>query len=503
MNASEYRREYAEYCRASERERRDHHAGLLPEPRSERLRERYAHLWRREEVEDLLRAFKETPENFMTERAGLRALADAARLRFAEERAREVAGELARCESRRVGWEGAGVSAGEVPRLLASERDAGRRGELAARWFDAVRACDDLRVELLASRDESARALGLADYLALREETCGASYEKLTAGADAFLRRTAPVYHAQLARWAARELPPAHAPGYADLPHFRRAAHLDASFPRRELRATYEAALASFGVRVAAQPNVRVDDEARPSKRARSACFAVAPPDEVSLVVGAGEEGALLFRSFFAAAGEAQHFAWVSRELAARHPEFVHAPDAAARRGFGLLLRRLFCDAAWLAERRALKASEAEEVARACALVETEEARACGARLRYALALRGGDARSEQLSEAYTSLHTEATGFRHHAATGLLDAPEAFRAAEEWRAQLFAAALGEYLRARHGRRWWAARRAGDELIDMWNTASRYPAEELARLVGAGEPEAELLADTLLAPLAEA
>ncbi|HEV2763969.1 MAG TPA: hypothetical protein VGV38_13385 [Pyrinomonadaceae bacterium] len=499
MNPSEYRREYAEYCRASERERRDHHANLLPAPRSEPLRERYSHLWRREEIEDLRRALEETPDNFLTERAGLRALANAARLRFAEERGPEVAGELSRCESRRIEWAGESVSAEDAAWRLSSERDAGRRGELAARMLDAVRACDDLRAELLASQDEAARELGFADYLALREEACGASFEKLSAGADSFLRRTGTVYHAQLARWAARELPPAHKPDYADLPYFRRASHLDASFPARGLRATYEAALASFGVRAASQKNVRVDEEARPGKKARTACFGVAPPDEVSLVVGAGEAGALLFRSFFRAGGAAQQFAWASRELASRHPEFIHGPDAAAREGFGLLLRRLFCDAAWLAERRALKASEAEEVARSCALVETEGARLCGARLGYALALRGG-AGSEQMLEAYASSHTEATGFRHHAATSLRDAPEVFRAAEGWRANLFAAALGEYLRGRHGRRWWASKKAGDELIDVWNTASRYPAEELAQLIGAGGLDAELLADMLLAPL---
>lgn len=499
MNPSDYRREYAAYCQASERERRDARAGLLPEPRFERIRERFAHLWRREEIEDLRRAHDETPENFVTERAALRALARAAGLNFVSERGREVASELARCESRHVERGGASVAASEVPERLASEPDAGVRRELGARWLDAVRACDDLRGELLAKLEEAAGELGFADFLALCEDTYGADYGRLAAGAEAFLRRTAQVYGARLAEWSAREL--GRAPEFTDLLYFRRAPQLDKHFPARELRPTYEAALGAFGVRVAAQRNVVIDDAPRAAKKGPTGCFGVNPPEEVSLVVAPVEGGALPFRDFFRAAGEAQHYAWASRDLAARYPEFIHAADGATRRGYGLLLRRLFCDAEWLGAHRGLKASEAREVARACALVEAQEARVCGARLRHALALRGGaGALPEQTAEDYAATHTEAAGFRHHAATSLLDARASFGAAEEWRAQLFAAALGEHLRARHDLRWWASRRAGDELIDMWNTASRHPAEELARLVGAGELEAELLAESLLAPL---
>jgi hypothetical protein len=63
------------------------------------------------------------------------------------------------------------------------------------------------------------------------------------------------------------------------------------------------------------------------------------------------------------------------------------------------------------------------------------------------------------------------------------------------RARLFAVALGEYFRTRYGHRWWAARKAADELIDLWNTGSRYTVEELAALAGLGELNFDLLADS--------
>jgi hypothetical protein len=62
--------------------------------------------------------------------------------------------------------------------------------------------------------------------------------------------------------------------------------------------------------------------------------------------------------------------------------------------------------------------------------------------------------------------------------------------------------LREHLRTRWGRRWWASRKAGDELIDLWNVSSRYTVEELARQIGFGEISFDLLADSLIAAMKE-
>ena len=169
-------------------------------------------------------------------------------------------------------------------------------------------------------------------------------------------------------------------------------------------------------------------------------------------------------------------------------------------------------DAAWLAGHRGLRASAADEAARSFALVELHDARRECAALRHALALDDApDPRAERLAEDYVARHTEATGFKYDAAARLLDVGDLlsargagrgeadfFWAATGLRARLFAAAFAEHLRARHGRRWFSTRAAGDELVDVWNTASRYTVEELARLVWGGEPSFELLAESLSA-----
>jgi hypothetical protein len=536
MNPSDYRRDYAAYRSAVERELFKCRAGIKARPDLQPFEERFAELWTREAVEDLRRARAETHAQFETERAGLRALAGAACLKHAEESARDVSEELRRgSEASRVEWGGARVALGEVPSLLADETDAARRVELGRRWLEALRACDDLRAARLEELDAAARGLGFKDRRALYESFAGADaqadaanvqadaanvqadadvqtgvglqggvdLQSLAAAAGAFLERTEAAYMSRLARWAAFELSDGArgAADYADQFFFARAARFDSYFSARDFRALYKDALDALGVRVESQSNLQVDDSRRPLKEMRTECFAVSPPEDVRLVVGTREAGLDFYRLSLREGGRAQMFAWASRDTAARYPEFVRAPDAATEEGHGLLLACLLCEPSWLAERRGMRASEVAEVAGRAALLELYEVRRECARLLHALALDAAKgARSEQLAENYAALLGGATGFRHHAATALHEADGWFQSATTLRARLFAAGFGEHLRTRHGRRWFASRAAGDELIDVWNTASRYSVEELARLVWGGALSFDLTADTLTAAL---
>jgi hypothetical protein len=502
MNPGDYRRDYAAYRSSVELARFEHHAGLTASPDLRPVEDRYADLRTPDSFTTLRRAFDETPSEYETERAGLRALAGVAAVAHAEGRAREVSEELWRCEeSGAFGREGAGGKASEATRLLAAESDAARRVELTRRLLDAVRACDDLRAARLEALGGAARALGFGGRGALYEDFTGASLEALAASAEAFLRRTEASYMTGLSAWASRALPPGRAPEYADRFFFERAAETEARFPARDFRELYAAALAGLGVRAGSRPSLRVDDEPRAGKSAASACFAVDPPEDVRLVVGACAGGLEFQRRSFVEGGRAQMLAWASRETSRRHPEFVHPADAAAEAGHGLLLSSLLREPAWLSARRGTRAAEAEESARTAALLDLYAARRECASLVHALAVeRSGGSRSEGLGEEYASLYSEATGFRHDAATRLLDADEWFESATALRARLFAASFREHLRGRHGRRWFESARAGEELIDVWNTASRYHVEELGRLLWGGEPSFDLLADASAAAL---
>lgn len=524
METSRYRREYAAYCSARERALYESYAGATNPSQLNDLRERHADLWTRDAINELERARAATPETFETERAALLALANAARLGYAHSHAREATDELSRCEAAsRVEWNGERLSLREARARVVTEMDAAARRELIARWLEASRACDDLRAARLAQLNSAARELDFDSCAALAASATNTDSKKLLDAADLLLARTAAAYDSRLNAWAARHLPHggARSPDLSDEFALVRLAQLDKFFPSSSARTAFEATTRGLGLRDERQTNIRVEEltKDRVSGGAKikdgdakigdadARAFGVSPPADVRLAFHA-RAGADFHRKFFYEAARAQHFAWASRETATRYPEFVHAPDRATSVGFGSLFRALFTDRAWLTDIVGARPSDAEEIARTCALVELRDVRRACARVRDELELLASDEpRAESLAESCAARRRDATGFQHPTALLLFELTEesAFEtvcgctsAAETLRGRLFAASLGEYLRTRYGSRWWSRRAAGDALVDLWNTASRYTVEELAPLAGAGALDAELLSETLKA-----
>ncbi|CAN5279051.1 hypothetical protein BH18ACI2_BH18ACI2_14830 [soil metagenome] len=507
MKHGDYRREYAAYRTAYERVRYDFLSSAVAKPDFAPLAERYSDLWTREAVADLARAYAETPEQFETERAALRTLAQAARLGYAQARAGEAAAELAHCEAAvRFEWDGARRGSREVAALIANESDTSRRRELVVRWLDEIRICDDLHAARFEALSEAARSFDCDNYFALLSGAQRDSdAENLLVSADVLLRQTEDIYNTHLSGWATHFLPPTAAREltYAESLFFHQLPHLEKFFPARDLVATYRDTLAGLGIRIEQQTSLQLEEISHRDVGSSAKCCALSPPKDVRLLYHA-RSGAHLYQDFFHEAGRAQHFAWASRELAARYPELIRPPSITTGEASAFLFRFLLCDAAWIGERRGVKPAEARAIARAIALVELYEARRNCAVLTYEDELaRSTDPRFEQLAATYETSLTEATGFHHPTAVRWFGVDEqSITAADEFRARLFAAALREYLRTRYGHRWWDSRKAGDELIDLWNTASRYTLEELASLTGVGALDVELLADALSGVLRE-
>lgn len=499
MNISDYRREYQACCAAPEHARYKYHAGLESQLHLQPIHDRYAELHTPKAVNDLQRAWDQTPAHAETERASLRALLSAARLAYGEAHAAAATEELKRCEeAAHIDWDGGSVAARDVLTRIANEPEAVRRRDLAARWADALGRCNDLRAARLQSLRDSAQTLGLPHARALYEEATNTDHARLAAAAADFLERTAPAYTSHLSQWTARHLPAELQSNlaHADYLFLKRAAHLDTFFPGRELLATYTAAMNNLGISVDKQANVHVNDAPPGSELKLTHCYAIHPPDDVRLLIVAANS-AEQFVTLLREAGRAQYFGWISPDLAARYPEFVYAPDEATQAGFACLFASLFHDLTWAGEHLGLGEREAGRIARTLALIEAHDVRRCAALLRVELDLDNSQSMAfDKQDNLYAAQLHEATGFRSPSAMYLLDVGDDFSAGVCLRARLFAAKLGEHLRTRHGRKWWATGRARDELIDMWNTGGRYSVEELARLVCGGPLDFDLLAETI-------
>jgi hypothetical protein len=506
MNIGDYRGEFAAFSSAIELAHYRHRAGFEPKLEAEPIYERYGDLFTRDAIEGLKSALSETPDSQETERAGLRSLLGMARIGFLEANAKELTDEYAQCQSvAHVDWEGERISLHGVPKVVANEPEARRRRELKARWVDALSACNDIRAARFESLHESARALGFDSYRALYEEITGTDFAALASKTDAFLARTESAYLSAMRRATTRDLPgvPFEGLDYSDYLFLQRMSRLDPFFPAAGVLETYKAAMLSLGIRVEQQQNIHIDAEVRPTKNPRAACFRINAPDDVRLLL-APVGGAYDYTVLFHEAGHAQHFGWSSRELVRRYPEFLYPPDNATTEGYAFLLNYLFLDAFWLAEYLpGLSSEQVRDIQSNLALLAFHNVRRHCARLRYELTLHeSASVRSESLSHTYAQLQMEATAFRRSPELYLWDVDDGFYAAAYLRAWAFEVGLREHLRTRYGRRWWAERRAGDELIDLWNTSSRYTVEELAKLIGFGELSFDLLAESLIEAVSE-
>lgn len=506
MNVSDYRTDYAAYCSTLELAHYRNRAGFERELNIEPIYDRYGGLYTRAAIDELERSYNETPEQRETERVSLHKLTAVARMGYLETEARELTAEIARfTSSQLIEWNGERIPLNNVQKIISNEPRASSRRELAARWIEALCASGDLRAARIESFHESSRALGFESYRALFTSITGVDYRLLASKTQKFLQRTEPVYMSALARATARDLPdiPFDDLRHADYLYFQRMTHLDRFFPSQELLPTYNAAMKGFGINVARQTNIHIDDKERLFKNPRAACFRINPPDDVRLLL-APVGGSYDYTVLFHEAGHAQHFGWSSRDLVDRHPEFLYTPDNSTTEGYAFLFSHLFMDEEWLIEQRSgLNRTSAREIVRDLALVICSSVRRRAGSLNYEIALhQSSDLRSEQLSSYYSEELSQAMGFRRDPELYLTDVDDGFYSAAYLRAWAFEASLREYLRTRYGRKWWASRKCGDDLIDLWNTSSRYTVEELAQLIGFGEISFELLADNLIAAMKE-
>ncbi|MBL8191110.1 MAG: hypothetical protein JNK38_24040, partial [Acidobacteria bacterium] len=208
-------------------------------------------------------------------------------------------------------------------------------------------------------------------------------------------------------------------------------------------------------------------------------------PDEIKLVVQP-TGGQLNYGEFLRAAGKAQAAAWTSRNLP---PEFQRGGDVAVPMAWGMLLENLLLEEAWLTGTFGFVANA--EFRRALSLFRLLDLRREAARLTYELEFHSGNLTSG-IGERYAELMTDALRVRVDGADCLRDLSDDFRSADFLRAAAFEAQLRDFLKTQFGTRWWASRKAGEMLIDLWNTGQQYSVEELAAMIGLGGLDFECL-----------
>ncbi len=460
------------------------HAGLDADVRLGPIFARHAAAWDDAALDAAHAAWQEAP-------ADERYLAGTLLHSIVETRAERALAEL---EERELRWEATAVAhvadGRTIPyaRLPIAIANAGERRErllLERARADLVgRELAPLRRERLQRDHDLVAGAGIADgYLATFEALAAIDPHALAAECERFLRDTQAMWDEMLPEFLRRRLgiTPAEATR-ADALALIRAPEFDAGFPPGAMEATVRVQVGSMGLDPSAGGRVRHDLGEREGKRARAFCAPVEVPDEVHLVLrpqgGAGD-----WRTFLHELGHALHFAHTDRLLPF---EARRLGDNSVTEGYAMLFDHLLQDRGWVRRYAELPAARLDAWLRAAAFEELHLVRRYCGKLRYELALHGGEVSWDALPDLFVETLGAATGFRYAAADAFVDVDPGLYVVRYLRAWQLQAVLGEALRDRFDEDWWRNPAAGPWVErELFAHGQREPAHALAeRVAGA-------------------
>jgi hypothetical protein len=491
---SEYRQRFGEFHTEIHREDYLFRSGQKPGSEIARIRSEYSDLFKSSAIAELRAKLEETSEQWETERTSLKRLIAFAVEGSLQSRARQVSDEIEDYEANAlIDWRERKVPFRASASLLAVESDSARRRELFARRAGVIEAVQDLRAERLEKLRDGARELGYENRLAMLGELRGLDYVRLAELARGVLSKTESGYVNELAGLIPREsgvsMPVSLDDAtQADLGFLRRFPRFDHFFPRERMLGVYRELFAALGFNSEKQSNLAIDSGLRQAKQSQAFCSPIRVPDEIRLSVNL-TGGQANYCELLREAGHAQLYAWTSSNI---YPEFRLGGDLAVVEAWGLLFESLIADERWLMTTSGFV--ENMEFRRALAVFRLLRLRQRAALLDYEAAFHTGH--SGGAGTSYAELMTDAARVRFDGTERLRSLDDAFHSADFLRASAFESQMREYLKTHFGLRWWASHKAGETLIDIWNTGRRYTVEELASMIGLGALDFDWLASEL-------
>jgi hypothetical protein len=487
----EYRQQYVNFNAALIREQYLYYSGQKQELAVSPIYERYSDLFTRDSIANLKQTLEQTPSHFETDRKAILRLLTFAVDKLLEASVKELTEAIHEHEAKStIEWEGKRLTFQDCAIAIATEADRAARLVLYNRRAEIIERLNDLRAERLSKLHETARSIKLFlagertsetehNYAKLYEGLLGLDYSAQAGEAERLLALTESVYVAKLDQALKRDLgigvEEAQRP---DAIHFLHQTRYDDHFPFDSLLEVYRETMAGLGIKVELQNNIHIDFEPRPNKAPRPFCAPILIPEEVKLVIRplGGQSD---YAAFLHEAGHAQHYGWTAASL---RPEFKYTGDRALSETYAFLFNYLLGDNNWLAQVMNFRASR--DFIDQLILAKLATVRRYAAKLIYELELHTS-ADLTRAAELYSELQTGATKFKTGQSEFLFDLDDSFYSADYLRAWALEVVLREYLKTRFGKRWWANRRAGNFLKEIWETGQLYSADEMADQIGIG------------------
>jgi hypothetical protein len=482
-----YRSELERFVAEREEEYYLHFAGHKPTLDLESVYERHPELTDLETVQRIGAAVSNSTNRELY-RFGCEAIVD--------ERKRELAERLAELEATLdTTLDGETIGYRMLPPTIANSPDRARRQVLdEARNRLTEEHLAPLLLEAHHRVRETTRELGAKSVVELYREPFGFDLDGLAAQCAALLASTEELYET----WMDRSLRETVGVGLAearrwDIRRWMRSTEWDEGFPAGRMLPALEGTLAGLGIDLAAQANVELDIEERPTKDPRAFCVGIEVPGRVVLVIqpmGGVDDWLALFHE----AGHTEHFANTSAALRA---EERLAGDNAVTEGWAALLERLVVNASWLS--RLLSFPKPAEFERRGAIVDLFFARRYSAKLLYERELYEADDPATMASR-YVELLGDALKIEPSPTDYLADVDDHFYCTAYLRSWAFEAQMSAYLRERWGTDWFTRREAGSLLRELWELGQQPTADELLKDVTGAPIEFESVAEAIRASL---
>ena len=361
---------------------------------------------------------------------------------------------------------------------LLNEPDRERRTFLENARLEALAEKNEFLEQIHRTTHEMAGDLGFNGYLGMMAAVKRYPLAPVREEMARFLGRTEALY-AEAMEEAMSEagVPPSSAQRH-DAQYLSRGAGYDALFPAEKIEPSARKVCASMGLDLQAEGRVRLDIEDRPLKSPRAFCASLRVPDEVYLVIrprGGYDD----YSAFWHELGHALHFAGVAADA---HFEWKRLGDNSVTEGFAMLFDHLLLEPLWLEDALGGEASDYAAFLAHHALFELYMLRRYAAKIDYELTLHQG-AELGGKDAAYREKLSAATGVEYPEISYLDDVDPFFYCANYLRAWMLQAQMAEVLKTKFGERWWANRKSGGFLAEIWRDGQRHDGDSLSRHLG--------------------
>lgn len=489
MNFDEYRAEFQMFQTALNLALCQGWRSVNPtEPMPESVFRRFQDLFTDSGLDTLAKEREAAKPRGESARRAIETLIVFAQTEFVEMQAREVSLELARATSKyQLQWKSEPLGFFQAERQLSQLHPQHHPEALTRQWENALASLVDLYVERIVRLDEGAARLGVSSWGKLQVDQAqafGCEFSSLLSLCESFLHLTENQWNQALSLWANELRRSVVSLRRADCVSWGHVGALNEFFPAEKLVRSYEATVRGFGVRPWQQPALRF----QAVSQLQLYCARVQIPDDIR-VGFQSDSGWNAFVRFFQTAAMAQQAVWTSRQLPI---ELRYGADTSVRQGFAAFFGQLLLEKQWLGEMLDLPLPQRIlSPVRRAKLWKIREAAACLlCAARYFQTTPGEPRPSlEQVARRFSELMQ----MEYTPSEALYLLNRGFEAGALVRAHCFEAQLRDYVKTRFGY-WWRSRRAGDLVIDLWNTGHRYTLEELAAQIGLGSLNAEALSE---------